>query len=88
MGHSHHLTHDRFTGVPSTITIPCTTADNCSNVYVSGGAAIHQRIETAIQESLHTCEVCGHTGERREGGRIKTLCDEHDASGQEVDDHG
>jgi hypothetical protein len=38
---------------------------------------IRQRIETAIQESLHTCEVCGQPGALREGGWIKTLCDEH-----------
>jgi hypothetical protein len=24
-----------------------------------------------------TCEVCGQPGKRREGGWIKTLCDEH-----------
>jgi hypothetical protein len=39
--------------------------------------AIRQRIETAIQESLHTCEVCGQPGRLREEGWIKTLCDEH-----------
>jgi hypothetical protein len=44
--------------------------------------AIHQRIETAIQESLNTCEVCGQPGTLREARCIKTLCDEHDASGQ------
>jgi hypothetical protein len=53
-----------------------------------GNAAIRQRIETAIQESFHTCEVCGQPGRLREDGRIKTLCDQHAASGQEVDDHG
>jgi hypothetical protein len=58
-------------------------------VYVNdANDAIHQRIETAIQESFHTCEVCGQPGTLREGGWIKTLCDEHDANGQEVDDHG
>jgi hypothetical protein len=50
--------------------------------------AIRQRIEAAIQESFHTCEVCGQPGKLREGDWIKTLCDEHAASGQEADDHG
>ena len=26
-----------------------------------------------------TCEMCGKPGEKRGGGWIKTLCDEHDA---------
>jgi hypothetical protein len=47
--------------------------------------AILQRIETAIQESLHTCEICGQPGTLYENSWIKTLCDEHadeqDASG-------
>jgi hypothetical protein len=38
--------------------------------------AISQRILTAQEESLHTCEVCGQPGELRENGLIKTLCDE------------
>jgi hypothetical protein len=50
--------------------------------------AIHQRIETAIQESFHTCEVCGQPGTLREDGRIKTLCDEHNASEPEAREIG
>ena len=50
--------------------------------------AIRRRIGIAIQESFHTCEVCGQPGTLREARWIKTLCDEHDANGQEVDDHG
>jgi hypothetical protein len=50
--------------------------------------AIRQRILAAREESFHTCESCGQTGRLREDGRIKTLCDEHDASGQEAEDHG
>ena len=47
-------------------------------IYVSDADdAIRQRLEAAIQESFHTCEVCGQRGERREGGWTKTLCDEH-----------
>jgi hypothetical protein len=50
--------------------------------------AIRRRILAAQEESFHTCEVCGQPGRLREDGRIKTLCDEHAASGQEVEDHG
>ena len=39
--------------------------------------AIRLRIETAQLESFRTCEVCGQPGTRREGGWIKTLCDQH-----------
>jgi hypothetical protein len=39
--------------------------------------AIRQRILAAIEESFHTCEVCGQPGKLRENGLIKTLCDEH-----------
>ena len=47
-------------------------------VYVNdANEAIDQRIETAIQESFHTCEVCGQPGTLREDSWIKTLCDEH-----------
>lgn len=46
----------------------------------SANDAIRQRIQTAQRESLHTCEVCGQPGKRREGGWIKTLCDEHAAN--------
>jgi hypothetical protein len=47
--------------------------------------AISRRIGAAVEESFHTCEVCGQPGELRENGLIKTLCDEHDAtrSGQQ-----
>ena len=38
---------------------------------------IRQRIETAKEESIRTCEICGQPGIRREGGWIKTLCDQH-----------
>jgi hypothetical protein len=38
---------------------------------------IRKRIETAQLESLRTCEVCGKSGNRREGDRIRTVCDDH-----------
>ncbi|MGA7928710.1 MAG: hypothetical protein WCA20_22285 [Candidatus Sulfotelmatobacter sp.] len=44
--------------------------------------AIQQRIGIAIQESLHTCEICGQPGKQHSGDWSKTLCDEHDASEQ------
>jgi hypothetical protein len=51
--------------------------------------AIRQRIVTAIQESFHTCELCGQPGKLREDGRIKTLCDLHAATGARgVNDRG
>ena len=42
--------------------------------------AIRQRIGIAADESFHTCEICGQTGELREDGWIKTLCDLHDGA--------
>jgi hypothetical protein len=39
--------------------------------------ATRERIDAAIQESFHTCEVCGQPGELRKGNWIKTLCNEH-----------
>jgi hypothetical protein len=39
--------------------------------------AIRLRIDAAIQESLHTCEICGKPGKLREGDWSKTLCDLH-----------
>ena len=42
--------------------------------------AIRQRIGIAVDESFHTCEVCGQPGELREDSWIKTVCDEHNAS--------
>lgn len=39
--------------------------------------AIWGRIEEAELESLQTCESCGLPGGRREGGWIRTLCENH-----------
>ena len=50
---------------------------NCRN-----DAIIRHRIGIAADESFRTCEVCGQPGTLREDRLIKTLCDEHDASGQ------
>jgi len=55
-------------------------------VYVSSTTdEIQTRIESAEQESLGTCEICGRPGRRHEAGWIKTLCDEH-ASARSLDD--
>jgi hypothetical protein len=32
--------------------------------------------------AAHSCETCGSPGKSREGGWIKTLCDEHEAERQ------
>jgi hypothetical protein len=45
-------------------------------------AIIRRRIGIAVDECFRTCEVCGQPGTLREDRLIKTLCDEHDASGQ------
>jgi hypothetical protein len=50
--------------------------------------AISRHIGAAMEESFRTCEVCGQPGELREGRSIKTLCDEHHASGHGVNDQG
>jgi hypothetical protein len=42
--------------------------------------AIRQRILAAIEESFHTCEICGQPGKLREDSWIKTLCDLHDGA--------
>jgi hypothetical protein len=39
-------------------------------------------ITAAESESYRTCETCGAVGKPRQGGWIKTLCDEH-AQGRE-----
>lgn len=46
----------------------------------AGSKEVHDRITKAKNDSFDTCEVCGKPGALREGGWIKTLCDEHDAS--------
>jgi hypothetical protein len=58
-------------------------------VYVNdANDAIRQHIEAAIQESLHTCEVCGQLGKQHSGDWSRTLCEEHDARKHGGKDHG
>ena len=49
----------------------------------SANKAIHERIDAAANESLATCEQCGAPGVLREGGWLKTLCDEHNKQREE-----
>ena len=45
--------------------------------YVSGTTELLDFIDEMEARSLKTCEVCGQPGKPREGGWIRTLCDEH-----------
>lgn len=48
--------------------------------YVDGGDAhIHGMISMAESISYHICEECGNRGKVRNGGWIRTLCDQHAA---------
>ena len=48
--------------------------------YYSGGDdVIDNMVDSAEVTADKTCEMCGKPGEKRGGGWIKTLCDEHDA---------
>jgi len=47
-------------------------------VYADGGTEVHQAyINFAAAMAARTCEICGNPGELRDGGWMKTLCDEH-----------
>ena len=49
----------------------------------SANKAIYERIHAAENESFETCEQCGAPGELRQGGWLKTLCDEHNKQREE-----
>jgi hypothetical protein len=52
--------------------------------YYSGGdEQIHGMVRMAEIWAGRTCEKCGNKGERRHGGWMRTLCDEHEAEHQE-----
>lgn len=52
--------------------------------YHDGGDQFVRGLVTMAEEWAHvTCEECGHPGESRSGGWIRTLCDEHEAERQE-----
>jgi hypothetical protein len=48
--------------------------------YFSGTDEMHERVRVAEAQAEVTCEGCGAPGKQRDGGWIKTLCDEHAAS--------
>lgn len=55
------------------------------NVYLSTyNDTIQEIVNFAEHMSATTCERCGNIGERRSGGWLKTLCDEHEIERQAV----
>lgn len=51
--------------------------------YYQGGDDFVRGLETMAELwASHTCEECGKPGTRRNGGWIRTLCDEHEAERQ------
>lgn len=51
--------------------------------YEGGDAEIRGMVTMAEAWAGNTCETCGKPGHQREGGWIKTLCDEHEAERQQ-----
>lgn len=53
--------------------------------YYQGGDDQIRGMETMAEVwAGRSCEVCGNKGERRSGGWIRTLCDEHEAERQKA----
>jgi hypothetical protein len=50
--------------------------------YQGGDDTIHGMVRMAEAWADHSCEECGKPGERRSGGWIRTLCNEHEAEHQ------
>jgi hypothetical protein len=50
--------------------------------YEGGDPAIAGMVTMAESWAAHSCEECGKPGKSREGGWIRTLCDEHEAERQ------
>lgn len=50
--------------------------------YQGGDATIDGMVRMAESWAGASCEKCGAPGERRSGGWIRTLCDEHEAEHQ------
>ena len=50
--------------------------------YDGGDEHISGMVRMAESWASHTCEECGKPGRSREGGWIRTLCDEHEAERQ------
>lgn len=51
--------------------------------YQGGDDEISGMVRMAESWADHTCEECGKPGERRPGGWIRTLCDEHEEQRQQ-----
>jgi len=51
--------------------------------YDGGDDQIQGMVTMAEAWASNTCEICGKPGHQREGGWIKTLCDEHEAERQQ-----
>lgn len=51
--------------------------------YYGGDDVIDGMVRMAETWAGFTCEKCGNKGERRSGGWVRTLCDEHEAEHQE-----
>jgi hypothetical protein len=52
--------------------------------YDGGDDRIQGMVSMAESWADKTCETCGKPGRRREGGWIRTLCDEHEAERQQT----
>jgi len=50
--------------------------------YDGGDDEVSGMVRMAEAWADHSCEECGKPGKRRDGGWIKTLCDEHEAERQ------
>lgn len=50
--------------------------------YDGGDDTIDGMVRMAEAWAANSCETCGRPGERRSGGWIRTLCDEHEAEYQ------
>jgi hypothetical protein len=50
--------------------------------YEGGDEQIRGMVSMAEAWAGNTCETCGKPGHRRDGGWLKTLCDEHEAERQ------
>jgi hypothetical protein len=77
-----------FRAVPETI--PQVTLDQVKEkfgtlrfYYTGGDDIIDGMVRMAESMTEVTCEECGNIGERRGGGWIRTLCDQHEAEHQE-----
>jgi hypothetical protein len=51
--------------------------------YDGGDERIRGMVQMAESWADRSCEECGAPGQRRDGGWIKTLCDEHEAERQQ-----